>query len=138
MKIYPGTLLPKQLDSFLAEKTITDVDRTKYIPFAYRDNKNKLTTCLMFNCNGHGYEDPVILPCEYTGAVIHLPAFWVEVPKELAFTYILGLIKDLYEEQYSTWATSGLIGGVNDPNSSTQTTPGCGCPIINNDGWQEV
>lgn len=138
MKIYPGTLLPKQLDSFLAEKTITDVDRTKYIPFVYRDNKNKLTTCLMFNCNGHGYEDPVILPCEYTGAVIHLPAFWVEVPKELAFTYILGLIKDLYEEQYSAWATSGLIGGVNDPNSSTQTTPGCGCPIINNDGWQEV
>ena len=133
MKIYPSALLDKQLDTFLSEKTITDVDRTKYIPFVYKDTTNKLTTCLMFNCNGHNYEDPIILGCEYTGAVIHLPAFWVEVPKELAFNYIRKLIIGLYEEQYSQWYEAGLIGDI--PNSDNNSNNAC-CPLINN--WTKV
>lgn len=137
MEFMFNKLLPQQLDKFLAEKTITDVDRTRFIPFVYRDGVNKLTTCLMFNCNCHSYEDPTILPCEYTGAVIHLPAFWVEVPKELAFNYLLGLIKDLYTDTYYQWYKAGLIGGINTGTGDNTGTTGCTCPCIN-DNWQEV
>lgn len=133
-------IMEKELDSFLATRTITDVDRTKFIPFVLRDNINKLTTCLMFNCNCHSYEDPTIIPCEYTGAVIHLPAFWVEVPKELAFTYICDLINDLYKSTYQQWVIDGKIGNTGSSNNTGVNTPntnnncGCGC----NPGWQLV
>lgn len=112
------------LDKFLSSKTITDVDRTKFLPLVLVDSCNKLTTCLMFNCNCHSYEDPTVIPCQYSGAVIHLPAFWVEVPKELAMTYIKGLIDELYGDTYKDWKNAGQIG----PDSSGC---GCSCPANN-------
>lgn len=123
--------MERELDSFLATKTLTDVDRSKFITLALRDGVNKLATCLVFNCNCHSYEDPSIIPCEYTGAVIHLPAFWVEVPKELAFTYILNLVNGLYEDDYKDWKNGGFIGGntgTDTPdNPSGGNNCGCGC-----------
>lgn len=138
MKLEVNKLMIRELDSFLATKTITDVDRTKFIPFVLRDNPNKLSTCLMFNCNCHSYEDATIIPCEYTGAVIHLPAFWVEVPKELAFSYILGLLKELYSETYTQWSDAGLIGGdTNNTGNSNGSMNGCQCGCAA-DGWFPV
>lgn len=129
----------EKLDSFFAEKTITDVDRTKFLPYKIEDYRYKLTTCLVFNCNCHSYEDPTIIPCEYTGAVIHLPAFWVEVPKELTMSYILGLLKDLYDSTYSDWYRAGLIGGIgNNGGNNTPSKPGNpNCPC-QGDGWNNV
>lgn len=137
MALTINKVMEQKLDSFLATKTCTDIDRTKFIPFALVDGVNKLTTCLVFNCNCHTYEDPTVIPCEYTGAVIHLPAFWLEVPKELAFSYILGLINDLYKETYTQWSISGHIGvtgNSSDSNSNTNNGCGCGC----NPGWVPV
>ena len=133
-KLTRTTTFEKELDQFLSRKTCTDINREKFIPLALRDNVNKLTTCLMFNCNCHSYEDPVNIECQYTGAVIHLPAFWLEVPKELAITYLLGLIDDLYNDTYTQWAISGLIGqmgGSDLPDSGSGC--GCGCSALN--GW---
>ena len=127
-------IMEKELDQFLSRKTCTDINREKFIPCALRDNANKLTTCLMFNCNCHSYEDPVNIECEYTGAVIHLPAFWLEVPKELAMTYILSLIDALYMSTYTQWSIDGKIGqiggGDDNPGSS-----GCGCGCTAIAGW---
>ena len=127
-------LMEKELDQFLARKTCTDINREKFIPCALRDNSNKLTTCLMFNCNCHSYEDPVNIECEYTGAVIHLPAFWLEVPKELAMTYILGLIDSLYVSTYTQWAIDGKIGQMGGGDDNTGNT-GCGCGCTAMTGW---
>lgn len=131
------SMMEKQLDGFLAEKTITDVDRTKFVPFVLRDPRYKLTICLMFNCNCHSYEDPTIINCQYTGSVIHLPAFWIEVPKELAYNYLLDTINDLYKDTYADWIRSGLT--LNSPPNTTIPSGGnncnCGC---NPDGWHEV
>lgn len=124
----------RELDQFFARRTCTDINREKFIPFALRDNANKLTTCLMFNCNCHSYEDPVNIECEYTGAVIHLPAFWVEVPKELAMTYVLGIIDSLYESTYTQWAIDGKIGQMGGGDGNTGNS-GCGCGCTAMTGW---
>lgn len=129
-------LMKKKLDSFLAEKTCTDIDRTKFIIFDLKDVENGLTTCFVFNCNGHSYEDETIIPCKYTGCVIYINAFWLEVPKELAFNYLLELIGDLYKSGiYRDWYTSGMIGKNIDPNADGDS--GCGCPCAQ-DQWHEV
>lgn len=130
MEMLPTKQMAKELDRFLSSKTITDVDRTKYLILSLKDFQCKLTTTIIFNCNSHQYEDPIIIPCEYSGAVIHLPAFWVEVPKELAFSYIVGLINQVYKETYKNWETSII-----NPPSSDNTVGFC-CPIINS--WREV
>lgn len=138
LEISVNKVMERNLDSFLATKTCTDIDRTKFIPFSLMDGVNKLTTCLIFNCNCHAYEDPTIIPCEYTGAVIHLPAFWLEVPKELAFTYIIGLINELYKSTYTQWIIDGGIVGGNSGNTNNPTTSsGCGCGCMN-DGWTPI
>lgn len=134
MTLTVNKVMEQKLDSFLATKTCTDIDRTKFIPFAIVDGINKLTTCLVFNCNCHTYEDPTVIPCEYTGAVIHLPAFWLEVPKELAFTYILGMLNDLYKETYTQWSISGYIGNTNNNSNGNNSNSGCPC----NPGWVPV
>ena len=121
----------KKLDEFLSVKTCTDIDRTKFIPCELKDNVNKLNTCLVFNCNCHSYEDPTIIPCEYSGAVIHIPAFWLEVPKELAFNYIINLLNDLYSQTYKQWQIDYIIG--NNTGSSGYNNCGCDC-----NGWREV
>ena len=139
MALEINKVMERDLDRFLAERTVTDIDRTKFIPFALRDNTNKLTTCLVFNCNCHSYEDPTIIPCEYTGAVIHLPAFWIEVPKELAFSYLIDQINQVYSEIYKQWYIDGKIGTIGSSNTATSTGYGCGCPCNNaNDGWVPV
>ena len=125
-------VMEQNLDSFLSTKTCTDIDRTKYIPFELRDNTNKLLTCLVFNCNCHTYEDPTVIPCEYTGVVIHLPAFWLEVPKELAYNYIIGLVEGIYNETYTQWHIDGYIGGNKNNSSNAGNANGnCCC----NTGW---
>lgn len=131
-------LMKRDLDKFLTERTITDVDRTKFIPFVLRDGVNKLTICLMFNCNCHSYEDPTIIPCEYTGVVIHLPAFWVEVPKELAFTYIIDQINQIYCEIFKQWQIDGNIGGNTGTSCPPLSNPGCNCPCDPNGGWHPI
>lgn len=113
--------IEQDLDSFFTTRTCTDIDRTKFLIKELKDFKNKLNTCLVFNCNCHSYEDPVQIECEYTGAVIHLPAFWVEVPKELAFTYIMGLLKELYEGTYTQWYIDGKIGNAGSNSGSSNT-----------------
>ena len=127
-------LMEAELDKFLSTKTITDVDRTSYIPLALFDGCNKLTTCLMFNCNCHSYEDPTIIPCEYTGAVVHLPAFWVEVPKELAMTYLKDIVNQLYKGTYKDWKDAGYLGRDNGGTDSGNGS-GCGCPCGPTGGW---
>ena len=129
--------IEQDLDSFFATKTTTDIDRTKFIIKDFKDYSNKLNTCLVFNCNCNSYEDPVQIECEYTGAVIHLPAFWVEVPKELAFNYIMGLLKELYSGTYTQWYIDGKIGntGSNSGNSNTGSTGGNNCCCNN---WAPV
>lgn len=113
--------IEKELDSFFATKTCTDIDRTKFIIKELRDFTNKVNTCLVFNCNCHSYEDPTQIECEFSGAVIHLPAFWVEVPKELAFSYIMGLLKELYEGTYTQWYIDGKIGNTGSNSGSSNT-----------------
>jgi hypothetical protein len=119
------------LDSFLAEKTCTDIDRTKYIPFSLKDNVKKYTICFIFNCNSHTNEDPTITPVQYTGVVIHLPAYWLEVPKELSYTYLVNLIQEVYEDTFTQWDIDQA--GSNATNSGTNC--GCGC---NPGGWNPV
>jgi hypothetical protein len=130
------SIMLKELDNFLATKTCTDIDRTKFIPFDFngkRDKKNNLTTCLVFNCNCHSYEDPTFIQCEYTGVVVHLPAFWLEVPKELAYTYISGILTDdLYGGIYKQWSISGKIG-TSGSDTSSSTSSNCCCDA---DGWK--
>ena len=126
-------LMEKELDGFLATKTCTDIDRTKFIPFSLKDKANKLTTCFIFNCNGHTYEDPTIIPCEYTGAVIYLPAFWLEVPKELSYEYIMGIINDIYKDTYTQWAIDGKLG-CSSSTESNNSIPNCPC----NNNWTPV
>ena len=131
-------LMKKKLDSFLAEKTCTDIDRSKFIPFVLKDVVNNLTTCFMFNCNGHSYEDETIVPCKYTGCVIYINAFWLEVPKELAYTYLLELLSDLYTTGiYRDWKNSGYIGGNTSDGSGSSSGGGCGCPRVDSE-WHEV
>lgn len=129
-----------ELDKFLSSKTCTDIDRTKFIPFDFngvRDTVNKLTTCFIFNCNCHSYEDPTFIYCEHTGAVVHLPAFWLEVPKELAFTYIMNILNDdLYNGTYKQWAIDGYIGGESGTSSGGTSNAIANCPC--NDNWQYV
>ena len=134
MALTINKVMEQNLDKFLATKTCTDIDRTKFIPFSLVDGINKLTTCFVFNCNCHAYEDPTVIPCEYTGAVIHLPAFWLEVPKELAFTYILGMLNDLYKETYTQWEISGYIGSNSNTANNITNNSGCAC----NPGWVPV
>lgn len=137
MALEINKVMERDLDRFLAERTVTDIDRTKFIPFALRDNTNKLTTCLVFNCNCHSYEDPTIIPCEYTGAVIHLPAFWIEVPKELAYNYLIDQINQVYSEIYKQWAIDGNIGNTGTTNPPmTPANPNCPCDP--NGGWVPV
>ena len=137
MALEINKVMERDLDRFLAERTVTDIDRTKFIPFALRDNTNKLTTCLVFNCNCHSYEDPTIIPCEYTGAVIHLPAFWIEVPKELAFSYLIDQINQVYSEIYKQWAIDGKIGNTGTSNPP-MTLANPNCPCDPNGGWVPV
>ena len=136
MALEINKVMERDLDKFLAERTVTDIDRTKFIPFSLRDNTNKLTTCLVFNCNCHSYEDPTIIPCEYTGVVIHLPAFWIEVPKELAYTYLIDQINQVYNEIYKQWAIDGKIGNIGSTTPTSPTNPGCPCNP--NNGWVPV
>ena len=134
MALTINKVMEQNLDKFLVTKTCTDIDRTKFIPFSLVDGINKLTTCFVFNCNCHSYEDPTVIPCEYTGVVIHLPAFWLEVPKELAFTYILGMLNDLYKETYTQWEISGYIGVNAESANNATNNSGCAC----NPGWVPV
>lgn len=129
-----NALMDKELDQFLSRKTCTDINREKFIPCALRDNTFKVTTCLMFNCNCHSYEDPTVIECECTGAVIYLPAFWLEVPKELAFTYLASLIDDLYAGTYRQWMIDGSIGNAGGNGSDSGSGSGCGCGC-NPNGW---
>lgn len=130
--------MAKKLDSFLATKTTNDINRNVYLILPLRDEKLKITTCLVFNCHHEGFEEPTSIQCNYTGIVIHLPAFWVDVPKELAFNYICGLINSIYSDIYTKWYRSGLIGGINtgDNTGFPSTNVGCGC--IPKAEWKNV
>ena len=129
--IFP-TLMFKQLDDFLATKTTTDIDRTKYIMFEFKDPANRLNTCLVFDCNMTDYKDPTVIECEYTGAVIHVPAFWIEVPKELAITYLYNILYEVYQGTYRQWLISGYIGNTDYTNNFGIS---CKCPCGPGAGW---
>ena len=122
----------KDLDSFLATNTQTDINRQVYLIKPLRDKNLKVTTCLVFDCHPHSFEEPTVIECKYTGCVLYIPAFWVEVPKELAFTYICELIDSIYSGIYTTWYQKGLIGGIGSSGGNSGTTTpginnGCGC-----------
>lgn len=127
MALTVNKVIERDLDAFLATKTCTDIDRTKFVVKDFKDFTNKLNTCLVFNCNCHSYEDPTQIECEYTGAVIHLPAFWLEVPKELSFNYIMSLIKELYDGVYTQWQIDGKIGNTGSGSGTSDDTTGNGC-----------
>ena len=119
-------LMKNTLDKFLAENTLTSIDRHTYLVCGLEDKDRKITVCLVFVRDWHidaiadgEYRQTIV---EDKGVVFTLPAYWLCVPKELVFPYLTYLIDNYYSEEL------GVDMNTNTPNdSTTSNTNGCIC-----------
>ena len=131
--ITPTDLMYKTLDSFLAERTASDIDRTTYLVCNLEDKRYKIMFSLVFyrdadNLELDSYE---IVSLTGTGAVFILPAYWLCIPKPLAMHYMRHIIEQFYETEVSLWLnqTDGSVDGGNTGMGGGNGC-GCGCPRV--------
>lgn len=122
----------KKLDSFLAEKTVADINRETYLICNLEDLTNKISVSLVFmreceNIECGSFESCII---ENKGAVFVFPCYWLCIPKELSYTYLTSIIDAFYSENVSAWlnSTSNSTIGNNNVNLGNNI---CGCPCVN-------
>lgn len=120
------TIHPKMLsdlDSFFAQKTITDVDRNTFQILNLKDPSLKITVSLVFMRDWHSIEsdDYNVVSIRNCGAVFTFPCYWISVPKELCIPYFTAILEDFYTNELSKWDID--IGS--NINGSTPNLP-CG------------
>ena len=132
--ITPSELMYKTLDSFFAEKTASDIDRTTYLVCNLEDKRYKLTFSLVFYRDADNLEldSHETVALTGTGAVFILPAYWLCIPKPLAMQYMRYMIDQFYETEVSLWLnqTDGSVDGGNGNNGGMTPGCGCGCPRV--------
>ena len=121
------------LDKFLSSKTTADINRETYLICNLDDTINKIKVSIVFlkrceNIECGSFESCVI---ENQGAVFTVPCYWLDIPKELAFTYLTSIIDTFYEEHVAgwlngTWAGNGNTTGSDSNNNITNNI--CPCP----------
>lgn len=123
-----------ELDRFLATKTVADINRETYLICNLKDKINKISVSLVFirdceNIECGNFESCII---EKAGAVFVVPCYWLCVPKELGYEYLVSIIDAFYSEHVSAWLNATWVGDANN-NSSSNNNGGlnCGCPCIN-------
>lgn len=107
------------LDIFLSEKNCNDVNRDTYLVHNIEDTINKITVSIVFLREWHtdiNDDEYGLIAIPNTGAVVTVPGYWISVPKELAFTYLKGIVSQFYSEYVSDWFSD------QDINSSTNNT----------------
>ena len=122
------TQMYNDLDRFLANKTIMDVDRNTFLVCNLTDSRYKLTISLVFmrdwdSIESDGYNYVSIYG---KGVVFTIPCYWVSIPKELAMEYICYIIDTFYREEVTNW-NLGYTPDDSDSDTSTDINCGCGC-----------
>ena len=127
------------LDTFLSEKNCNDVNRDTYLVHNIEDTINKITVSIVFLREWHtdiNDDEYGLIEIPNVGAVVTVPGYWISIPKELAFTYLKGIVNQFYEDTVSGWITSNqnINSSVNTGIENTCPTyippSGTHCPII--------
>lgn len=127
------------LDTFLSEKNCNDVNRDTYLVHNIEDTINKITVSIVFLREWHtdiNDDEYGLIEIPNVGAVVTVPGYWISIPKELAFTYLKGIVNQFYEDTVSGWITSNqnISSSVNTGIENTCPTyippSGAHCPII--------
>lgn len=127
------------LDTFLSEKNCNDVNRDTYLVHNIEDTINKITISIVFLREWHtdiNDDEYGLIEIPNVGAVVTVPGYWISIPKELAFTYLKGIVNQFYEDTVSGWITSNqnISSSVNSSIENTCPTyippSGAHCPII--------
>lgn len=112
------------LDKFFAERTIMDIDRNTFLMCNLYDRPKKITISLVFMRDWDSIEtdsfNSVII--QDKGAVFTFPCYWIEIPKELAMTYIMYIIDDFYQNEVSKWSSNSSGGNTSGSGND------CNCP----------
>lgn len=125
-QIMPNPAVYKTLDSFLAQKTIMDVDRNTYLVCNLKDADYKITISIVFlkdwdSLETDQYNSVIIMN---KGVVITVPCYWLSIPKELAMPYFESIIEDFYSEEVIHWDigfVNGNTSGINNNNCPCRT-----------------
>ena len=123
----------KELDKFLASKTVADINRETYLIFNLKDTINKISVSLVFirdceNIECGNFESCII---EGKGAVFVVPCYWLCVPKELGYEYLTSIIDTFYAEHVAVWLNSTWVDSGNNGNTNNNPGNACGCPCMN-------
>lgn len=115
-----------KLDTFFAEKTMSDVNRDTYIICNLKDSQKKITISLVFMRDWDSIEadDYRQIVVEGKGAVLTFPCYWISIPKELAMAYFEIIINTLYEEEFNKWDIEKPASG----NNVNQGSGNVSCP----------
>lgn len=118
-----------ELDKFMSEKTIIDVDRNTFLVCNLFDKRIGITISLVFMKDWDSIEPDSynMVAIEDKGAVLIFPCYWVSIPKELCKSYFEFVINDLYKETISEWKVASELTSTNEGNNSNN---GCGCNPI--------
>lgn len=109
------------LDSFFAQKTITDVDRNTFQILNLKDPTLKITVSLVFMRDWHSIEsdDYNVVSIKNYGAVFTFPCYWISVPKELCIPYFAAILEDFYTNEVSKWDIGDSSADSNGPGFSS-------------------
>lgn len=126
--ITPSDLMYKALDSFLAERTASDIDRTTYLICNLEDKRYKIVISLVFMRDADNLEldSYQTVSLTNTGAVFILPAYWLCIPKPLAMHYFKYILEQFYESEVSVWVND--TSGIDNPNAGNSFN--CPCPRV--------
>ena len=128
-RIMPNQSMYKNLDSFLAQKTIIDIDRNTFLVCNLKDTEHKITISIVFlkdwdSLETDQYNSVIILN---KGVVITVPCYWLSIPKELAMPYFESIIEEFYSDEVSTWDIDSNSGNINSSNGINNNCP---CRVV--------
>lgn len=127
------------LDTFLSEKNCNDVNRDTYLVHNIEDTINKITISIVFLREWHtdiNDDEYGLIEIPNVGAVVTVPGYWISIPKELAFTYLKGIVNQFYEDTVSGWIASNqnisnsVNSGIENTCPTYMSPSGAHCPII--------
>lgn len=119
----------RELDKFMSQKTINDIDRSTFLVCNLNDYKNKITISLVFmrdwdSIESDGYNCVTV---EGKGAVFTFPPYWLSIPKELTMAYFEAIIDEFYENE--DWLDNGSASGSTGSGAGINNgcNNNCGC-----------